>query len=266
MKTRKQVRLLYKALYVESGKTLAHACKFFKLTIHGECTLCMLIRHRKIFAAIHLAREHNIHPEWFEAERTLYDLLGEKAFFNKIEIELTEVANYPRKECPSCGEIVTFFIPFKKLVKSKKRNIRQTHCNYCGHIVDLVELPTLPFSKENNKTKDNDAPRLKPRSRPSPLIVNEPLTIETVGAEIIRKQESIAHIGAEKLKALIQQIVDINHRELVQEILNGNIPGNISLNSAEEIVVEQTSGRPRRGRSMISSGALGGGGGGGPSE
>lgn len=259
MKTRKQVRFLYKALYVESGKALAHACNVFKLTRHGACTMCMLLRHRKIFAAIHLAREHNIHPEWFEAERTLYDLLGEKAFFNKIEIELTEVANYPRKECPSCGEIVTFFIPFKKLVKSKKRNIRQTHCDYCGHIVDLVELPTLPFSKENNKSKDNDAPRLKPRSRPSPISSNEPVTIETVGAEIIRKQESIAHIGAEKLKALIQQIGDINHRDLVEGILNGNIQGNISLNPAGEIVVEPTPGRPRRGRpaSIVSYGGGG---------
>lgn len=243
MKIRKQVRLLYKNLCVEVNAAIAsHNCTaFLNNPTNGVCMLCLMLRNRRIFAAIHLARQFKLHTEWFDTERTLYDLLGEKAFFNKIEIELKEVANYPKKECPACGTVVVFFVPFKKLIRSKKRGIREAPCHHCGHQVNLVELPTLPFSKENDSPKEDEAPRLRPRGA-AIRGIKPPMpprhTIESIGEQVIIKQESTTSAGIAKIKTLVQQMGNAQQVSLVEGILNGDIPGRVYLNGVNEVIIE----------------------------
>lgn len=189
MKIRKQVRALHKNLCQEVNNIIQdHNCGGF-VDHSGKCVLCCLLGIRKIFAAIHLAREHNLCPNWFEAERGLYELLGEKSFFNKIEIELKEVANFPKKECENCRRIVTFYIPFKKLSRSRSKSQKSSECGHCGAVVELKELPALPPSKEKIKIKEDTPPRLRPRRESRAPAVRE-LSLEEIGLTLLGSPET----------------------------------------------------------------------------
>lgn len=229
MKIRKQVRALHKTLCKEVALGLQeHSCGEF-LDNGGVCVLCSLMNIRKIFAAIHLAREKGMHSHWFDAERSLYDLLGEKAFFNKIEIELKEVANFPRKECDNCRHIVTFFHPFKTLARSKSRRIKSTECNYCGNIIELKELPVLPPSKEKNRIKEDSPPKIRLFKRNPVTDKPRRMTLEEVGLSLIdTSQLSIPSVPVVPVVPVTPQpnsVPVINNPNLSTEYLTSIITG-----------------------------------------
>lgn len=148
MKIRKQVRHLYRALTVEVSNWFRdnHACRDYMIDGNGDCVGCNLDSTQKAFALIQLIRDRGLHLEWFHAERNLYDLLGEKAFVNKFEMEMKEVSNFPRKTC-ECGSVVTLYTRFSELARQIKKTGYLDHiCLRCNQRVRFMaeEFPDLP--------------------------------------------------------------------------------------------------------------------------
>jgi len=149
MKLRKQIRHLFEALKHEIWNSLSEGHDHQPFILVGTgCMLCRLLENiRHPFAILQLAREQGLARDWMPAEHELYNLIGEKAFKNKMLRDVEFVKNMPKKTCQYCGGKVTLFMTIKELaylMLSSKSPVYTYPCTECGRKITIAKTDIPP--------------------------------------------------------------------------------------------------------------------------